>query len=179
MNGRRISCVLCCVFKEYIKQQQRAVPVQCITAVKETMGEGDFVVLVYALASALFAALTTVLAKLGLDGVNSTLATAVRTAVVLLFSWGIVWASGNMQYIHAFSRRNWIFLILSGLAKGFYWICYFKALQMGKVGQVVAIDKFSIVLTVGLAALFAGEALTAKTLAGAILIAAGTLVMVL
>lgn len=135
--------------------------------------------LLFAFLSALFAALTSILAKLGMEGINSNLATAVRTAVVLFMAWGIVFLSGVHHHLASLSSRNWSFLIASGIATGASWLCYFKALQMGDVAKVVSVDKFSIVLTVVLAALFLHEAITLKTAAGCLLIAAGTLLMVL
>jgi transporter family protein len=132
----------------------------------------------FALGSAVFAALTTLLAKIGLQGVNSDLATAIRTIVVLLFAWGIVLArneSGDLQHL---STRTIVFLILSGLATGASWLLYFRALQLGEAGPVAALDKFSLVLIVLLSALFLAEPLTWKVVLGAALITAGTLLMI-
>lgn len=135
--------------------------------------------IVYALLSALFAALTSVLAKLGISDVNSNLATAIRTTVVLVIAWGIVFLTGKQQGIEDITRRSWVFLILSGLATGLSWLFYYKALQIGKVSQVVPIDKLSVVISMALAFMFLGERLTVKAVLGGILITAGTLVLVL
>lgn len=134
---------------------------------------------VYALLSALFAALTTILAKVGISGVNSHLATAIRTAVVLIMAWGMVFLTNGQKGLSAISNKSWLFLILSGLATGASWLCYFKALQIGDVSKVAPIDKSSIVLTLILAFIFLHEGFTAKTLLGALLITAGTLLMAL
>lgn len=134
---------------------------------------------VSALLSALFAALTTILAKVGISGVNSHLATAIRTAVVLIMAWGMVFLTNGQKGLPAISNKSWLFLILSGLATGASWLCYFKALQIGDVSKVAPIDKSSIVLTLILAFIFLHEGFTAKTLLGALLITAGTLLMAL
>lgn len=134
---------------------------------------------VFALLSAVFAALTSILAKVGIDGVNSNLATAIRTAVVLLMAWGMVFLTGTQSGIGSISRKSWIFLILSGLATGASWLCYYRALQMGDASKVVPVDKLSVVITLVLAFVFLHEKFTAKSLVGAVLITAGTLVMVL
>lgn len=134
---------------------------------------------VYALLSALFAALTTILAKVGISGVNSHLATAIRTAVVLIMAWGMVFLTNGQKGLSAISNKSWLFLILSGLATGASWLCYFKALQIGDVSKVAPIDKSSIVITLILAFIFLHEGFTAKTLLGALLITAGTLLMAL
>ena len=134
---------------------------------------------VFALLSAVFAALTSILAKVGIDGVNSNLATAIRTAVVLLKAWGMVFLTGTQSGIGSISRKSWIFLILSGLATGASWLCYYRALQMGDASKVVPVDKLSVVITLVLAFVFLHEKFTAKSLVGAVLITAGTLVMVL
>ncbi len=134
---------------------------------------------IFALASSVFAALTSILAKIGIENVNSNLATAIRTAVVLLMSWGMVFLTDAQGGISEISRKSWIFLILSGLATGASWLCYYKALQMGDVQKVVPIDKLSVVITLVLAALFLGESFTLKSVIGCVLLAAGTLVMVL
>ena len=134
---------------------------------------------VFALGSALFAALTSILAKVGIEGVNSTLATAIRTAVVLLMSWGMVFLTGTQTGIADISRRSWLFLVLSGLATGASWLCYYHALQVGAASKVVPIDKLSVVITLILAWVFLHEQFNMKSLIGAALIAAGTLVMVL
>jgi len=135
--------------------------------------------LLLALGSAVFAALTSILAKVGIDGVASNLATAIRTMVVVVMSWGMVFITHQQDGIRLISQRSWIFLILSGLATGGSWLCYYKALQMGDVSKVVPIDKLSVVITLILAFVFLHEEFTAKSLAGCILIAAGTLLMVI
>lgn len=135
--------------------------------------------LVLALLSSLFAALTSILAKVGIEGINSNLATAIRTAVVLVMSWGMVFLTGAQTGLGSISRRSWLFLILSGLATGASWLCYYKALQLGSVSRVVPIDKLSVVITMILAFFFLHESFTPKSLAGCALIAAGTLLMVL
>jgi len=132
-----------------------------------------------ALGSSVFAALTSILAKIGIDGVNSNLATAIRTFVVLLMSWGMVFLTNAQGGVTEISRRSWIFLILSGLATGASWLCYYKALQLGEVSKVVPIDKLSVIITMVLAALLLHEKFTPKSILGCILIAAGTLLMVL
>ena len=135
--------------------------------------------LIYALLSAVFAASTSLLAKAGIDGVNSHLATAIRTAVVLVMAWGIVFLTDAQTGIGDISRRSWLFLILSGVATGLSWLCYYKALQLGEVTKVVSIDKLSVVITLLLAFVFFHEAFTWKSAVGIVLITAGTLVMVL
>mgnify|MGYP003397260525 FL=1 len=132
-----------------------------------------------ALASSLLAALTSILAKIGIHGVNSTLATAIRTVVVLIMSWGMVFITNTHNGIGEISRRSWLFLILSGLATGASWLCYYKALQVGLASKVISVDKLSIVFTLILAALVLNEPFTFKTVFGCILIAAGTLLMVI
>lgn len=134
---------------------------------------------IFALLSAVFAALTSILAKVGIEGVQSNLATAVRTLVVLAMAWGMVFVTNQQEGLGEISRKSWIFLILSGLATGASWLCYYKALQMGEVSKVVPIDKLSVVITLALAVLFLGEKLTAKSAVGAVLITAGTLLMAL
>lgn len=134
---------------------------------------------VFALMSAVFAALTSILAKVGIEGVNSNLATAVRTVVVVAMAWGMVFITNTQGGLMNISKKSWIFLILSGLATGGSWLCYYKALQMGKASQVAPIDKLSVVITVVLAAVFLHEEMNVKTIVGCALIAAGTLVMVL
>ena len=134
---------------------------------------------VFALLSAVFAALTSILAKVGIDGVGSNLATAIRTVVVVVMAWGMVFLTNAQSGLTEISRKSWIFLILSGLATGASWLCYYKALQMGEVSKVVPIDKLSTVLTLILAFVFLHEQMTVKSVIGCILIAAGTLVMVL
>jgi len=134
---------------------------------------------ILALGSSVFAALTSILAKIGIDNVNSNLATAIRTSVVLLLSWGMVFLSNAQGGIVEISKRSWLFLILSGLATGASWLCYYKAIQIGQVSKVVPIDKLSVVFTIVLAAIFLQEGFTIKSALGCILIAAGTLIMVL
>ena len=133
----------------------------------------------FALGSSVFAALTTILAKIGISGVNSTLATAIRTVVVLLMSWGMVFITNVQGGIMEISRRSWIFLILSGFATGVSWLCYYKALQLGQASRVVPIDKLSVVITMVLAAVILQEQFTTRSLIGCVLIAGGTLLMVL
>lgn len=134
---------------------------------------------VFAFLSAIFAALTSILAKIGIDGVNSTLATAVRTVVVLAMSWGMVFLTDEQGGLAQISRKSWVFLILSGLATGASWLCYYHALQSGEASKVVPIDKLSVLITLILAFVFLHEQLTAKSLIGAALVTAGTLMMVL
>lgn len=134
---------------------------------------------VFAVLSAVFAALTSILAKVGIDGVDSNLATAVRTVVVVIMAWGMVFLTNAQRGIGAISKRSWLFLILSGLATGASWLCYYRALQTGEVSKVVPIDKLSVVITLVLAFLLLHEEFTAKSSLGMILITAGTLVMVL
>lgn len=133
----------------------------------------------FAILSAVFAALTSILAKVGIDGVNSNLATAIRTMVVVMMAWGMVFLTNAQNGILAISRKSWIFLILSGLATGASWLCYYKALQMGEASKVVPIDKLSVVITLILAFIFLHENITGKSVVGMILITAGTLFMVL
>lgn len=133
----------------------------------------------FALGSAVFAALTSILAKVGIDGVNSNLATALRTVVVVIMAWGMVFLTNAQKGILDISRKSWLFLILSGLATGASWLCYYKALQLGPASKVVPIDKLSVVITLVMAALFLHEKFTPKSVIGCILIGAGTLVMVL
>ena len=133
----------------------------------------------FAIGSAVFAALTSILAKIGIEGVNSTLATAIRTAVVLVMSWGMVFFTGTQSGIGEISHRSWLFLILSGLSTGASWLCYYHALQTGAASKVVPIDKMSVVITLALAFIVLREPVTAKNLIGCALITAGTLFMVL
>ena len=133
----------------------------------------------FALLSALFAALTSILAKVGIEGVNSNLATAVRTVVVVAMAWGMVFLTDAQGGIADISRRSWLFLILSGVATGASWLCYYRALQLGEVSKVVPIDKLSVVITLVMAALILHEKFTPKSIAGCILIGEGTLIMVL
>ena len=134
---------------------------------------------VFALLSSVFAALTSILAKVGIEGVNSTLATAVRTGVVLVMSWGMVFLTGAQGGLSAISRKSWLFLVLSGLATGASWLCYYRALQIGEASKVVPIYKLSVVITLVLAFVFLHEQVTGKSIIGCILIGAGTLLMVL
>ncbi len=133
----------------------------------------------FAILSAVFAALTSILAKIGIDGVNSNLATAIRTVVVVLMSWGMVFLTNAQGGIGEITKKSWLFLILSGLATGASWLFYYKALQMGEASKVVPIDKLSIVITLILAFVFLHETFTVKSLIGCILISVGTLIMVL
>lgn len=133
---------------------------------------------VYALLSAFFAALTSILAKVGIENVNSNLATAIRTLVVVFMAWGMVFITNTQNGITDISRKSWIFLILSGLATGASWLCYYKALQTGETTKVVPIDKLSVVITLILAFVFLHEKITSKSLVGCVLIGAGTLLMV-
>ena len=135
--------------------------------------------LLFAILSAVFAALTSILAKIGIEGVNSNLATAIRTVVVVFLSWGMVFLTNTQGGIAQISKKSWIFLILSGLATGASWLCYYRALQMGEASKVVPIDKLSIVITLLLAFIFLHEEFSARSLVGCVLIGAGTLVMVL
>ena len=135
--------------------------------------------MIFAVLSAVFAALTSILAKIGIEGVNSNLATAIRTIVVVIMAWGMVFLTHAQNGLAEISMKSWIFLILSGLATGASWLCYYKALQMGDASKVVPIDKLSVVITLILAFVFLHEQFTAKSLIGCILIGAGTLIMVL
>lgn len=135
--------------------------------------------IVFAILSAVFAALTSILAKIGIDGVNSNLATAIRTVVVVGMSWGMVFLTHAQSGLTEISKKSWIFLILSGIATGASWLCYYKALQMGDASKVVPIDKLSVVITLILAFVFLHEEFNTKSLIGCILIGAGTLLMVL
>ena len=134
---------------------------------------------VFALLSAVFAALTSILAKIGIDGVNSNLATALRTVVVVLMSWGMVFITGAQGGLSEISKKSWLFLVLSGLATGASWLCYYKALQIGDASKVVPVDKLSVVITLVLAFVFLKEEFTVKSLIGCALIGAGTLIMVI
>lgn len=133
----------------------------------------------FALLSAVFAALTSILAKVGIEGVNSNLATAVRTVVVVVMAWGMVFLTNTQNGLAQISRKSWIFLILSGLATGASWLCYYRALQIGEASKVVPIDKLSVVITLILAFVFLHESFTAKSFVGSVLITVGTLIMVL
>lgn len=134
--------------------------------------------LLYAFGSALFAGVTSILAKCGIRKTDSTGATAIRTVVVLAFAWLMVWVAGSQSQLHAIASRTWLFLVLSGLATGASWLCYYKALQMGDASKVVPIDKMSVVITLILAFVFLHESVTPKTVLGCVLIGAGTLLMV-
>ena len=135
--------------------------------------------LLFAFASSLFAALTSILAKIGIEGVNSNLATALRTMVVVIMAWGMVFLTNSQGGIASISKKSWIFLILSGIATGISWLCYYRALQIGEASKVVPIDKLSVVITIILAFVFLHESITVKSIIGMILITAGTLFMVL
>lgn len=140
--------------------------------------EAKFMWLLFALLSAVFAALTSILAKVGIDGVNSNLATAIRTVVVVIMAWGMIFLTHAQGGLATISRKSWVFLILSGLATGASWLCYYYALQIGDASKVVPIDKLSVVITLILAFLFLHEEFTAKSLIGCVLIGAGTLLMI-
>ncbi|MBP3477770.1 MAG: EamA family transporter [Lachnospiraceae bacterium] len=135
--------------------------------------------ILFAILSAVFAALTSILAKVGIEGVNSNLATAIRTVVVVIMAWGMVFLTHAQNGISEISKKSWIFLILSGLATGASWLCYYRALQTGDASKVVPIDKLSVVITMVLAFVFLHEEFTAKSLIGCVLIGVGTLIMVL
>ena len=135
--------------------------------------------MILALLSAVFAALTSILAKIGIENVNSNMATAIRTIVVVFMAWGMVFLTNSQNSIMEISRKSWLFLILSGLATGASWLCYYKALQIGEASKVVPIDKLSVVITLVLAFIFLHEKFTAKSFIGCILIGAGTLLMAL
>lgn len=135
--------------------------------------------LILALGSAVFAAFTSILAKVGIEGVNSNLATAIRTLVVLVMAWGMVFLTNAQGGIGDISRKSWLFLILSGLATGASWLCYYRALQIGEASKVVPVDKLSVVITLVLAFTLLGEKFTTKSAIGAVLITVGTLVMVM
>lgn len=135
--------------------------------------------LVFAIGSAVFAALTTILAKVGIQNVDSNLGTAIRTSVVLLMAWGMVFITHAQQGIHSIDKKSWLFLILSGLATGASWLCYYKALQMGEASKVVPVDKMSTVLTLILAFVFLHEPFDTKSLIGMLLLTAGTIIMVI
>lgn len=133
----------------------------------------------FAILSAVFAALTSILAKIGIEGVNSNLATAIRTVVVVFMSWGMVFLTNTQSGISEISKKSWLFLILSGLATGASWLCYYRALQIGEASKVVPVDKLSVVITLVLAFLFLHEQFTVKSVIGCLLIGAGTLFMVI
>lgn len=134
---------------------------------------------VFALLSAVFAALTSILAKIGIDGVSSNLATAIRTSVVVIMSWGMVFITNTLGGINEISKKSWLFLIVSGLATGISWLCYYKAIKIGDVSKVVPVDKLSVIITLVLSFVFLHESFTTKSLIGCILIGAGTLIMVI
>ncbi|NLY44032.1 MAG: EamA family transporter [Clostridiaceae bacterium] len=134
---------------------------------------------IFALLSAVFAALTSILAKIGIEGINSNLATAIRTVVVLVMAWIIVFISGTQSQINGLNKKSWIFLILSGIATGLSWLCYYKALQIGDASKVVPVDKFSVVITMVLAFVVLHEVPTIKTILGGIFITIGTFIMIL
>lgn len=157
-------------------RQVSAAPLGVAPAV---IAEGFTMWLVFALLSAVFAALTSILAKVGINGVNSNLATALRTVVVLVMAWGMVFVTNAQGGITDISRKSWVFLILSGLATGASWLCYYYALQIGEASRVVPVDKLSVVITLVLAFVFLHEKFTVHSLIGCILIGAGTLLMVL
>ena len=147
--------------------------------IRDSMAGGEHMWFIFALLSAVFAALTSILAKVGINGVNSNLATAIRTVVVVIMAWGMVFLTNAQNGLSGISRKSWLFLILSGLATGASWLCYYKALQIGEASKVVPIDKLSVVITLILAFVFLHETFTTKSLIGCILIGAGTLIMVL
>lgn len=140
---------------------------------------GDKMWIAFALLSAFFAALTSILAKVGIEGVNSTLATAIRTVVVLVMAWGLVFITGTQNGISDITQKGWIFLILSGLATGLSWLFYYKALQLGEASKVVPIDKFSVVISMVLAFIILKEAVTIKTVIGGLFITVGTFILIL
>lgn len=142
-------------------------------------GKENSMWLLFAIGSSVFAALTSILAKVGIEGVNSTLATAIRTVVVVIMSWGMVFLTNVQGGVASISRRSWIFLILSGLATGASWLCYYRALQIGDASKVVPVDKLSVVITLVMAFLFLHEQVTVKSVIGCVLIGAGTLIMVI
>lgn len=141
--------------------------------------KGNIMWILFAILSAVFAAATSILAKVGIDGVDSNLATAIRTIVVLLMAWGMVFMTHSAGGISSITPKSWLFLILSGLATGASWLCYFYAIKIGEVSKVVPIDKCSLILTIIFAVIFLGESFTWKTLAGSIMILCGTLIMII
>lgn len=140
---------------------------------------GDYMWFLFAILSAIFAALTSILAKIGIEGINSNLATAIRTVVVLIMAWGMVFITGTQNQISNIGQKSWIFLILSGVATGLSWLCYYKALQIGDASKVVPVDKFSIVITMILAFIVLKEVINIKTIFGGIFITIGTFIMIL
>lgn len=143
------------------------------------LGGSNYMWFLFAMLSAVFAALTSILAKIGIDGINSNLATAIRTAVVLVMAWGMVFITGTQNQVTNISQKSWIFLILLGIATGLSWLCYYKALQIGDASKVVPVDKFSVVITMILAFIVLRETASAKTILGGIFITIGTFVMIL
>lgn len=142
-------------------------------------GEVSIMWFIFAIMSAVFAAFTSILAKIGIEGVNSNLATAIRTVVVVIMAWGMVFLTNAQTGLSGIEKKSWIFLILSGLATGASWLCYYKALQIGEASKVVPVDKLSVVITLVLAFVFLHEQFTVKSIVGCILIGAGTLIMVM
>ena len=140
---------------------------------------GNYMWFAFAMLSAVFAALTSIFAKIGIEGISSNLATAIRTIVVLVMAWGIVFITGTQNQVANISQKSWIFLVLSGLATGLSWLCYYKALQLGTASKVVPVDKFSIVITMILAFIVLKETVTVKAILGGIFITIGTFVMIL
>jgi len=140
---------------------------------------GNYMWFAFAMLSAIFATLTSILAKIGIDGINSNLATAIRTAVVLVMAWGMVFVTGTQNQVSNIGQKSWIFLILSGIATGLSWLCYYKALQIGDASKVVPVDKFSVVITMILAFIVLKETVTIKTIIGGIFITIGTFAMIL
>lgn len=134
---------------------------------------------IFALLSAVFAALTSIFAKIGIEGINSNLATAIRTVVVLIMAWGMVFVTGTQNQIGNIGQKSWIFLVLSGMATGFSWLFYYKALQIGEASKVVPVDKFSVVITMIMAFVILKEAVTLKTVLGGVFITIGTFIMIL
>ena len=143
------------------------------------LGGGNHMWILFALLSAFFAATTSILAKMGIEGINSNLATAIRTVVVLLMAWGIVFFTGTQNQIGSISQKSWLFLILSGIATGLSWLFYYKALQIGEASKVIPIDKFSVVISMVLAFIILKEAITIKTVLGGIFITIGTFILIL
>lgn len=140
---------------------------------------GSYMWFIFAMLSAVFAALTSILAKIGIEGINSNLATAIRTAVVLVMAWGMIFVTGTQNQVSNIGQKSWIFLILSGIATGLSWLCYYKALQIGDASKVVPVDKFSVVITMILAFIVLRETVSVKTIVGGIFIAIGTFTMIL
>ena len=166
-----------CWRRHWLKVYDRGIRFQ--KAQRKDLNGGSVMWFVFALLSAVFAALTSILAKIGIEGVNSNLATAIRTMVVLAMAWGMVFLTHAQSGIGSISRKSWLFLILSGLATGASWLCYYRALQVGEASKVVPIDKLSVVITLVLAFLLLHEEVSVKDVVGCVLIGAGTLMMVL